>query len=257
MFVVRRESETLQKDGLKFKSVRKIKALNNVFYFQGLSYEEKDLYIEVPFFKSNGMSYSSYSNMRQMRITLPKWEQDLLKLLDESAREQVECPQDGPSHWKKSFDDGTAFRNIADPQTIFLKLSDSFQAFDLFKNPIDCDELKRGKYMALIHVTGIYIGGHGATGKLASLQMKVTQLLYQPIPHDECFIEFDLSASDCNRMETDEKAKEDSGNKKKERRSYRKQGETSPIKPKLKRVNAHADLTRIFPSTQLDEATQF
>ena len=99
----------------------------------------------MPFFQANGISTSSYTNMYQMRVALPKWQQDFLCVLDGIGEKCVKCPQDAPSNWKKAFDDGSAYRNIPDPQTLYLKLSDTFQAFDMFRNTIDCDELKRGQ----------------------------------------------------------------------------------------------------------------
>ena len=189
------------------------------------------------------MSYSSYFNMRQMRVTLPKWQQDLLQILDGVARENVKCPPEASKSWLKSFDDGSAYRNIVDPETLYLKLTDSFQAFDVFKNTIDVDELKRGQYMALIQVTGIYIGGHGSTGKLSSLQVKLTQLLYQPIPHDECFIEFKVPEEVVKTDEKEFKSKDLGANKKRVRKQT---GDGSPVKLKLKRANAHTDLSKEF-----------
>lgn len=253
MHIIRRESDVLHKESLKFKPARKIKSLNNNFFFQSLSYEGKDLFIEVPFFQSNGMSYSSYTNMRQMRVTLPKWQQDLLHFLDGAARENVKCPPEVSKSWLKLFDDGSAYRDIVDPETLYLKLTDSFQAFDVFKNTIDCDELKRGQYMALIQITGIYIGGHGSTGKLASLQVKLTQLLYQPIPHDECFIEFKLPGEVVRTDEKEVKSKDLSANKKRVRKQT---GDGSPVKLKLKRANAHTDLSKEFAAALFDEETQ-
>ena len=253
MYIIRRENESFQKEKLKFKSVRKIRSLNNNFYFQTLSYEGKDLYIEVPFFQANGMSHSSYTNMLQMRVIFPKWLQDFLCALDGVAREHVKCPQDASTGWHKSFEDGSAYRSMVDPHTLYLKLSENFQAFDVFKNTIDVDELKRGNYMALIHVTGIYIGGHGPTGKLASLQMKLTQLLYQPIPHDECFIEFKVPDPVLKTVENDTKLKENGANKK---RARKQTGDSSPVKFKLKRANAQIDLSKQFSPQLLDEETQ-
>ena len=253
MHIIRREGEGFQKEKLKFKPVRKIRALNNNFYFQSLSYDGNDLFIEVPFFQANGMSHSSYTNMLQMRVMFPKWQQELLCTLDGAAREHVKCPQDASTSWNKSFEDGSAYRNMVDPHTLYLKLSDNFQAFDVFKNTIDCDELKRGQYMALIHVTGIYIGGHGPTGKLAFFQMKLTQLLYQPIPHDVCFIEFKMPEPVLKTVENDSKSKDSSASKKRVRRQT---GDGSPVKLKLKRANAQADLSKQFQPQTFDEETQ-
>ena len=256
MYIIRREHDNFEKEKLKFKPVRKIKAVSNNFYFQSLSYDGKELYLQVPFFQANGMSHSSYTNMRQMRVTLPKWQQDLLCVLDGVAKENVKCPQEASASWFKLFDDGSAYRNIVDPETLYLKLSESFQAFDVYKNIIDCDELKRGQYMALIQLTGIYIGGHGPTGKLASLQMRLSQLVYQPMPHDECYIEFKLPEEVPKTVvEKEVKSKDTSANKK-DKRVRKQTGDGSPVRLKLKRVNAQTDLSKEFAAALFDEETQ-
>ena len=251
MYILRcNATEEFERSALKFKSLRKVRIHNNVFHFQSCTYQDKDFYIEVPFFKSNGMTQSSFSNMLQMRVTFPKWQQKLLNLLDMAAREHAQCPEDANTNWKSSFNDGSAYKDIADYEHVFLKLSECFQAFDVFRNTMDTDDLKRGNYMALIHVTGIYVGGHGPTGKLASLQMKLTQLLYQPIPHDECFIQYDTSV-DKTPMDVIEKEETV-----KEKRSRKQTENLCPLKPKLKRGYAEKNLSKRFPSDLFDEETR-
>ena len=115
-------------------------------------------------------------------------------------------------------------------------------------NVKDCDELKRGKYIALIHVTGIYMGAHGTTGKLASLQMKVIQLVYEPMPIDKCFIVFD--ASDFKDQDSDGKEGTSEGamecDEADKTVKTRTNGESSAKRPKLKRQEAHTNLQDHF-----------
>ena len=70
-YIIRNEDDSFSPDKLKLKPPRKVRLLNNTFYFQTLTYEDRPLYIQTPFFISNGMSYSSFTNMRQMRVTFP------------------------------------------------------------------------------------------------------------------------------------------------------------------------------------------
>lgn len=249
MYVIKTESDNFDRDSIKFKPTRKAQGLGgNTFYFQTLNYGDNGLYLQVPFFHSNGMSSSSYSNMRQMRVTFPKWQQGILRTVDSMAKENLELPDTAPSHWKKALDEGIAYKELPDFDTLFLKLSEHFQAFDILSNPIDCDDLKRGRYMALVHVTGLYIGAHGSTGKLASLQMKVLQLVYEPMPIDKCLIDFDNAIS--NEVKESKEIKENEESKKRSRKP--KEGVQ---KIKLRRQDAQTDLKGYF-NPNLDEDSQ-
>ena len=125
-------------------------------------------------------------------------------------------------------------------------MSEYFQGFDLFKNPIDSDELKRGRYMALVHVTGLYFGSHGATGKLASLQMKVVQLLFEPLPIEKCLITFEDETTVSEELGKNL----DNTSKKRGKTSTLKEAQT---KPKLRRSNAHLNLQEHFNPLITDE----
>lgn len=242
MMVIRNESEEFNRDLLKFKPPRKVQGIGNSFFFQSLSYGDDGFYLQTPFFHSNGMSVSNYSNMRQMRVTFPEWQQRILKTIDSAAQEHLVCPDSAPAHWKKSLEEGRSYKKIPEFDSLFLKLSDHFQAFDLFQNVMECDDLKRGRYIALIHVTGIYLGAHGTTGKLASLQMKVLQLLYEPTAIDKCLILFEVkdekeSVDEADTVDVDEP---------KQKKSKRRSSSDIVQKLKLKRQEAQSDLKNFF-----------
>jgi len=238
MYTIREEGDAFEQDLLKLRPTRKVQGIGNTFYFQTLNYGDDGFYLQVPFFHSNGMSTSGYSNMRQMRVTFPKWQQVILKTIDSFAKECVELPESAPTHWRKALEEGVGYKELPEFDTLFLKLSDHFQAFDLFTNAMECEDLKRGRYMGLVHVTGLYIGSHGSTGKVASLQMKVLQLVYEPLPIDKCLINIDKTASSDGKEES----------KKRGRKS--KDGN-----PKLKLKRQDADL-KTFYNPNCDEETQ-
>ena len=245
--VIRSETDEFHRDLVKFKPARKVQGINNSFYFQSLCYGDDGLYLQVPAFTSTGMSVSHYSNMRQMRVTFPKWQQAILRIIDEVAQEQVQCPDSAPPHWSKALEEGKAYKTIPEYDSLFLKLSEYFQAFDPFMNLKDCDELKRGKYIALVHVTGIYLGAHGTTGKLASLQMKVIQIIHEPMPIDKCFIVF--NANDFKDEDSDGKGQTSGKAMECDDAKTVQTGtneESSAKKPKLKRQEAHTNLRNHF-----------
>ena len=243
MTVIRTESDEFNCDLLKFKPPRKVQGIGTSFFFQSLSYGDDGFYLQTPFFYSNGMSVSNYNNMRQMRVTFPEWQQSILKNIDSAAQEHLVCPDSAPAHWKKSLEEGRSYKKIPEFDSLFLKLSDHFQAFDLFQNVMECDDLKRGRYIALIHVTGIYLGAHGTTGKLASLQMKVLQLLYEPTAIDKCLILFETKDEKDSVRDSDDVDPDDEPKQKKSRR----RGPSDIVqKPKLKRQEAQNDLKKFF-----------
>ena len=251
MHIIRSERDEFLSELLKFKAARKVQGIGNSFYFQSLTYGDNSFYLQVPSFHSNGMSISNYNNMRQMRVTFPKWQQTLLRNIDKIAQEQVQCPDNAPSHWNKVMDEGNAYKDIPDFDSLFLRLSDNFQAFDLFENVMDVENLKRGRYMALVHITGLYLGAHGTTGKLASLQMKVLQLVYEPTPIDKCLIITD----EIFLIPLDDKKESDSGKsiEHSKKRPKRKSNNEQPSK--LKRKDAQSDLKNYFKPI-FDEESQ-
>ena len=244
MHVIRSESDDLNNDLIKFKAVRKVQGIGNTFYFQSLTYGDCHLYLQVPFFVSNGMTVSNFSNMRQMRVTFPTWQQNILKQIDSIAQEHVDCPDGAPAHWKKAFEEGSAYKVIPEFDSLFLKLSDHFKAFDLLQNSVDCDELKRGRYKVLVHITGLYLGAHGTTGKLASLQMKVLQLLFEPVPFDKCLITLD----------DDEKSNEEKELEDGKRRTRKRAVNDQSVKVKLRRQEAQSNMKTFFTSVGDEES---
>ena len=109
------------------------------------------------------------------------------------------------------------------------------------------DDLKRGRYIALIHVTGIYLGAHGTTGKLASLQMKVLQLVYEPTAIDKCLILFEkkdekVSETKESTEDTDNADADDS----KQRKSRKRGNNEGMAKLNLKQQEAQCDLKNYF-----------
>ena len=241
--VIRNESDEFNRDLLKFKPPRKVQGIGNSFFFQSLSYGDDGFYLQTPFFHSNGMSVSNYNNMRQMRVTFPQWQQDILKTIDSAAQENLVCPDSAPTHWKKSLEEGKSYKTIPEFDSLFLKMSDHFQAFDSFQNVMECDDLKRGRYVALVHVTGIYLGAHGTTGKLGSLQMKVLQLVYEPTAIDKCLILFDKKE---DKVSDAEEVEDNSNVEAKKRKSRKRVNSETVPKLKLKRQEAQSDLKNYF-----------
>ena len=74
------------------------------------------------------------------------------------------------------------------PDQLSLPLSDNFSAFDVFNNPRECYELMRGYYSALIQVTGVHFTPQPR--HFASLELKVLQLMYLPLPLQSCCIDW-------------------------------------------------------------------
>ena len=65
--------------------------------------------------------------------------------------------------------------------------------FDKDKSVIRPVDMSHGNYRVIFKIIGIYMGPHGATEKLGSLQVRIIQMLYEPfVPHAICY--FDLMA---------------------------------------------------------------
>ena len=161
---------------LSFAAPHTVRGGHLTFQFQSLSYDGQPCLIQTKPFIGNGLSFSKFQDQQQMVIpasSIPS----LLKI-DEEAKNALLFPEDAPSSWKESFENGEAYKAINNDK-MYIKTKDLL-IFDKDGELYE-EEVKNGTYSAILHVVGIYIGSHGSTGKHASLQVKVKQLQYEPL----------------------------------------------------------------------------
>ena len=176
-----------------------MKAINGVtYYFQSLLYDYDVLCLQTPSFVCDGLVYHQPTNMWHMRVHLPEWQQSVLKNIDDHVKDSVTCPETAPPHWQDAFDEDCAYSSL--PSTLLLPLSDNFTAWDAFENRRECHELMRGYYSALIQVTGIHYDRQPR--HFASLELKVLQLLYLPLPLETCLMDWPISTTNESTPET-------------------------------------------------------
>ena len=113
---------------------------------------------------------------------------------------------------------------------MFLKLNADVACFDKNKQLLNLSQMSYGDYRVIILVKGTYIGIHGNSGKLASLQVRVAQLQFVPISPPCYFSMFTMTppvekADNSQVTQSGEVPKEQPVNKKSRR-------------PKLTRQNA-------------------
>ena len=96
-----------------------------------------------------------------------------------------------PSKYNHSGSYGPVFKHYPSASNLYFKLSHDCVFFYKDKSVIGPVDMSHGNYRVIFKIIGIYMGPHGATDKLGSLQVRIIQMQYEPfVP--PCY--FDLMA---------------------------------------------------------------
>ena len=161
---------------LHFSAPVKVKAKEFTCHYQYASYKHETLYMETPYFESNGPYKSQFND--KLHLLMHDSSIDLFRDIDEKAKKCLSLPDDAPKQWKKCFENKQAYRCLPS-EKLYIKLAPDLKIFNA-KGEVTTEPLGRGRYKAVIQIIGIYIGHHGFLPQFASLQMKVKQLKYLP-----------------------------------------------------------------------------
>lgn len=144
-------------------------------YFQSLRHEHPycHFYLQTNNFYSRGPQISKLNGKMQMYIPEEAGIHERLCTLLSMCKAEAACPN---GEWQVNFDNGTAWKDI---DKVYATFAQEWQAFDFMRKPVECDKLDSGDYALLLQVTGVYMGSHGTSDKLASMQVKVIQVMYE------------------------------------------------------------------------------
>lgn len=176
-------SFTLDMSKFKFAPLEKhvLYQGSRAYHTQALTYDNTDCIITTPWFKSNGLSCSSQFEKAKPEI-LVKYTEEIKKLIHEIesvAINNLEIPNNLSIPFGKTRD--TLFKRIPDVNNIFVKLAPECTYYGKNFETINKQHLAHGNYRVALHVVGTYVGSHGQTDKIASLSMRITQILFEPI----------------------------------------------------------------------------
>ena len=145
-------------------------------HYQYASLHDESLYLQTPSFLSKGPSKSRFND--QLQLFIPKACTSTLLKIDERAKQAFKCPPDAPKHWKKRFENENVYKELKSDK-LYLKFSKDLKCFNE-KGEVIHRDLTAGRYTLILHVIGIFIGNHGSTQYLASLQVKIKQVQFEP-----------------------------------------------------------------------------
>ena len=181
----------IQPEEIYFSSPRPVTTDNFTCYYQNASMDSKPLYVETSSFYSRGLNKSKFSDQMQLRI--PEECTSTLIQIDEKAKQALKCPPNFAKKWRKDFENKEIYKSLPYDK-LFLKFSADWKCFNKEGEVIDI-ALTAGNYRLVLHVIGIYIGNHGSTPYLASLQVKIKQVEFEPEGEESMFSKSKLCKS--------------------------------------------------------------
>lgn len=185
------------------------------YYTQRLTYNNSILCLQTDIFEGVGLRYSN-PQKPEMLIRMNETLRKTILTLQDEAIKHLKFPEEFKVEDGKKKD----YFKLISPNcgTIFAKLTPETQVYDPKCQPFPKEALSFGNYRVIIHIPGIYIGPHGNTSNLASLQFKVLQIQYLPIikpcmftpmTPDEANVAYDkiIEPMETNKTETKKKGR--------------------------------------------------
>ena len=139
--------------------------------------------ISTDWFRSDGIK-SSLDKKPEMMYTVAGHVRDILNGIEAEAVRQLKVPADLIQQHNldpASVTSESLYRPLYKSDHLFSKLSPDCSFFNNRRQLIKREELGHGEYRVVLLITGIYIGSHAQSDKLASLHMRISQIQYQPV----------------------------------------------------------------------------
>ena len=172
-------------------------------YVQYLKYQNGPICFQSKLFQSNGPKVGLNKGY-QLLTCLNTDTRDMLTQIENFVVMNLKLPSPIAEKWKQYSDtsgDTLPFKRLYEGQNLYIKLAHDVQLFDmdhLENGQYQCftnqPPLGMGMYMVLIEVPAVYIGSHNTNPKVASLQLRITQIVYRPKLMGQCRIVSHLDA---------------------------------------------------------------
>ena len=166
---------------------RQILPFGRHYYTQALKCKGNDLILASDWFLSHGIITDQLDGKPEIKVKNCLGVVNILHEIEQVAIEQMKLPSE--YNYSGSFE--SVFKHFPSASNLYFKLSHDCVFFDKDKSVIRPVDMSHGNYRVIFKINGIYMGPHGATEKLGSLQVRIIQMQYEPfVP--PCY--FDLMA---------------------------------------------------------------
>ena len=166
---------------IEFSHPKSVKGKGFTCHYQYASLHGEGLYLQTPSFLSKGPKKSRFND--EFQLLIPKACTSQLLAIDERAMQSLKCPDDTPKHLRKSFETKEGYKQLQSDK-VYLKFSKDWKCFNKKGEVINCD-LTTGSYTLVLQIIGIFIGHHGSTSNIASLQVRIKQVQFDAKPQME------------------------------------------------------------------------
>ena len=161
-----------------------LQALSKTYYLQHLSTDnsDHDVLITSDWFRSDGIK-TGCNNKAEMMFKTTGVVRHYLNAIEAAIPQQLKIPVDLlqghgiPSDCQIA----SLYRSLNQSDYLYAKLERECAIFNTKRQVIKREETGFGEYRILLHVKGLYLGSHSTPGKLASLQMRITQIQFREI----------------------------------------------------------------------------
>lgn len=161
-----------------------LQSLGKSYYLQHLSTENNahNVLITSDWFRSEGIK-SGCNNRAEMLFKTSGVVRHYLNAIEAAAVQQLKIPvnllqEHGISN---ECPIPNLYRPLNQTENLYAKLERDCPIFDSRRQTIKKEDTGFGEYRVLLHVKGLYLGPHSSPGKLASLQMRISQIQYREV----------------------------------------------------------------------------
>lgn len=142
-----------------------------------MKFKGQDFYIPIEWFRSSGPE-DSLDKKPQLLVPIPK---EYTNLLTEIQNLAIRNGLKLPAEFQMIGNKEEAFKRLPARDMFFIKLNHDVACFNKERQLMKLAALSIGDYRVMIHVKGLYIGSHGNTNKVASLQLRICQIQHAPV----------------------------------------------------------------------------
>ena len=167
----------------KAATVHELQSLGKSYHLQRLVMDnDQDVLLTSDWFRSDGIK-TGMNNRPEMLFKAVGPVRDILNSIESEACRQLKIPQSlirerGISHKTPM---ANMYRPLNQMDYLFARIHRDCVIFNTRHQVIRKEECGFGEYRVLVHVTGIYIGDHAQDSKLASLQLRITQIQFREV----------------------------------------------------------------------------
>ena len=171
---------------LQLSPVREIQLSSGLkAHHQKLTHNGIDLQFQTLAFHSAYGIRPSQSGKPQLLVAFDDNLKNMLLQVQDFVKAQIQIPEEIKEKAVKNY----VYKPLYHGNCAFMTLANDFEGFDAQGNPLpDNFVYGAGMYTVLFRVAGLYIGSHGNTPYLASIQFRILQVLYTPKLRGVCRI---------------------------------------------------------------------